>query len=143
MIDGPIRSIIAVLGGIGLFALVTETLEFTLVTAVAGGSISDMAAYFAVRNRPVILAAKLLYNTLAAILAGYMTAKIAGRGELLHAVVVAVVQTIALVWGFTAGEYASFTPVWMRVALVLTTGPAMVLGGSIRAKATANLGPDQ
>mgnify|MGYP003580295929 FL=1 len=44
MIDSPIRSIIAVLGGIGLFALVTETLEFTLVTAAAGGSINDMAA---------------------------------------------------------------------------------------------------
>ena len=138
MTDGPFRSIIALLGGIGLFALVTETLEFTLVTAASGGSINDMTAYFAVRNRPVILAAKVLYNTLAAILAGHMTAKIAGRRELLHTVVVAVVQTIALVWGFTAGEYASFTPVWMRVALVLTTGPAMVLGASIRARATPN-----
>lgn len=136
--ESPIRSIIAVLGGIGLFALVTETLEFTLVTAAGGGSISDMATYFAVRNRPVILVAKLLYNTLAAILAGYMTAKVAGRGELLHAAVVAIVQTIALVWGFTTGEYASFTPAWMRVALALTTGPAMVLGASIRARATAN-----
>jgi hypothetical protein len=138
MIDLSIRSIIAVLGGIGLFALVTETLEFTLVTAVAGGSINDMAAYFAVRNRPVILAAKLVYSTLAAILAGYMTAKIAGLRERLHAAVVAIVQTMALVWGFTAGEYASFTPVWMRVALLLTTGPAMMLGASIRARATAN-----
>jgi hypothetical protein len=136
MIHGPIRSIIAVLGGIGLFALVTETLEFVLVTAAAGGSISDMPAYFAVRNRPVILAAKLVYNTMAAILAGYMTAKVAGRRERFHAAVVAIVQTIALVWGFTAGEYASFTPVWMRVALVLTTGPAMMLGASIRARAT-------
>ena len=136
--ESPIRSIIAVLGGIGLFALVTEALEFTLVTAAAGGSISDMPAYFAVRNRPVVLAAKLLYSTLAAILAGYMTAKIAGRRELLHAAVVAIVQTMALVWGFTVGEYASFTPVWMRVALVLTTGPAMMLGASIRARATAN-----
>ena len=134
--ESPIRSIVAVLGGIGLFALVTETLEFTLVSAAAGGSISDMAAYFAVRNRPVILAAKLVYNTLAAILAGYMTAKIAGTRELLHAVVVAIVQTVALIWGFTAGEYASFTPIWMRVALVLTTGPAMMLGASIRARAS-------
>jgi hypothetical protein len=134
--DFSIRSIIAVLGGIGLFALVTETLEFALVTAAAGGSISDMPEYFAVRNRPVILAAKLLYNTMAAILAGYITAKVAGRRERFHAAVVAIVQTIALVWGFTAGEYASFTPAWMRVALVLTTGPAMMLGAAIRARAT-------
>jgi hypothetical protein len=136
--ESPVRSFIAVLGGLGLFALVTESLEFTLVTAAAGGSIGDMAGYFFVRNRPTILTAKLVYNTLAAILAGYMTAKIAGRRERLHAGAAATIQTIVLIWGFTAGEYAAFTPVWMRVAIALTTGPAMVLGASIRARATAN-----
>lgn len=32
----PLRSIIAVLGGIGLVSIVVETLEFTLVNAAAG-----------------------------------------------------------------------------------------------------------
>ena len=132
----PVRSIIAVLGGIGLISLVTEALEFTLVRAAAGGPIPDMAAYFAVRNGPAILAAKLVYNTLAAVLGGYMTAKVAGGREVPHAVVGALVQTAALIWGFTASEYAGFTPVWMRVALVLLTGPAMVAGGLVRARAT-------
>ena len=131
----PLRSIIAVLGGIGLVSIVVETLEFTLVNAVAGGTILDMAGYFAVRNRPAILGAKLVYNTLAAVLGGYMTAKVAGTREMAHAGVAALLQTAALIWGFTAGEYAAFTPAWMRIALVLLTGPAMLAGASIRARA--------
>lgn len=128
------------LGGIGLVSLVTEALEFTLVRAVAGGPIPDMTAYFVVRNRPAILAAKLVYTSLAALLGGYMTAKVAASREMTHAVVAAVIQTVALVWGFTASEYAPFTPVWMRVALVLLTGPAMVVGGAVRATAGAAAG---
>ena len=135
----PFRSIIAVLGGIGLVALVSEALEFTLVTAASGGSITDLAGYFEVRNRPMILAAKLVYNSVAAILGGYITARVAGSREMLHAGAAAAIQTMALIWGFTAGEYASFTPVWMRIALVLLTGPAMLLGASVRAKAAGHL----
>jgi hypothetical protein len=131
----PIRSIIAVLGGVAVISLVVETLEFTLVTAVSGGSVTDISGYFAVRNRPTILTAKVAYHTLAALLGGYMTAKIAGTRELMHTGVAALIQTVALIWGFTAGEYASFTPAWTRIALVLLTGPAMMAGGMIRAKA--------
>jgi hypothetical protein len=131
----PIRSVIAVMGGIAVISLVVEALEFTLVTAVSGGSIADMSGYFAVRNRPTILTAKVAYNTLAAVLGGYVTAKIAGTHELIHSGVAALIQTGALIWGFTAGEYASFTPAWMRIALVVLTGPAMMAGGMIRARA--------
>ena len=130
-----IRSIVAVLGGIGLISIVVELLEFTLVNAVAGGAITDMQGYFAVRNRPAILIAKLGYNSVGAILGGYLTAKVAGRQEMLHGWAAAIVQTAALVWGFTGGEFAEFTPVWMRYALVLLTGPAMLVGASIRARA--------
>ena len=133
--SSPLRSFIAVLGGVAVTSLVTETLEFTLVTAASGGTIADMAGYFQVRNRPAILAAKLVYNTLAGVLGGYMAAKVAGTREMLHGGVAALVQTAALVWGFMAGEFAAFTPVWMRAALVLLTGPAMVAGASVRARA--------
>ena len=88
-----------------------------------------MAGYLAVRNQPVILGAQLGYTSIAAVLAGYLTAKIAGPEEMLHGGVAALLQTTALVCGFTAGEYAaSSRPVWMRMALVLVTGPAMLLG---------------
>jgi len=131
----PIRSLVAVLGGILLISVVVEVLEFTLVSARAGSPITDIQAYFAVRNQPVMLAAKLVYNSLAAVLGGYMIAKVAGSHEMLHATGGALVQTVALVWGFTAGEYAAFTPVWMRVALVGLTGPAMLAGASVRTRA--------
>jgi hypothetical protein len=130
-----IRSIMAILGGIGLISIVAELLEFTLVAAAAGGPLTDLEGYFAIRNRPSILATKLVYNSVAAVLGGYMTAKIAGRREMLHAQVAAALQTAALIWGFTIGEYAGVTPVWMRIALVLLTGPAMLVGALVRARA--------
>lgn len=137
----PLRSVFALLVGLGLFRLVVAVLETTLVGAVAGTPVTNEAEYFAVRNQPGLLAAALGYNAVAAILAGYVTAKIAGTQELMHAGVAAAVQTAALIWGFTAGEFASYTPVWTRVALVLLTGPAMVAGAAIRARAV-RLKPD-
>lgn len=130
-----IRSLVAILGGIGLISIVAELLEFTLVAAAAGGPLTDLDAYFAIRNRPSILGAKLVYNTVAAILGGYVTARIAGRHEMEHARIAALVQTAALIYGFTAGEYASFTPPWMRLALIMLTAPAMLAGAMIRARA--------
>ena len=130
-----IRSIIAVLGGIGLLSIVVEVLEFTLVSAVAGGPPADLPGYFAVRNQPAILTAKLGYNSVGAVLGGYLTARVAGRQEMSHGWIAAIVQTAALIFGFTVGEFAGFTPIWMRIALVLITGPAMLLGASIRARA--------
>ena len=131
-----IRSIIAVLGGIGLLSIVVEVLEFTLVNAVAGAPLTDLPGYFAVRNQPVILTAKLGYNSVGAVLGGYLTARVAGRQEMRHGWVAAIVQTAALICGFTGRRIcAEFTPTWMRIALVLVTGPAMLLGASIRARA--------
>jgi hypothetical protein len=132
-----IRSIVAILAGLGVVSLVTQFMEFTLVGAAAGGQLTDMAHYFEVRNRPSILAAGLVYNTVAAILGGYVTAKIAGREEMAHARVAALVLTASLIYGFTAGEFARFTPVWMRIALVALTAPAVLAGATIRARAAA------
>jgi hypothetical protein len=137
--SNPLRSALAVIAGVAIISLVVQSLEFTLVNAAAGEPVRDMAGYFTVANRPSMLAAKLAYQTLAAILGGYMTAKIAGSDRMTHGALAAAVQTTALVWGFTAGEYASFTPVWMRIALVGVTGPAMLAGAWVRAQAAGIL----
>ncbi len=129
------RSAIAVLAGLGLIPLVTELLETTLVYAVAGGQVSDLSTYFAIRNQPGILGAKLVYSTVAAILGGFVTARVAGRREMRHAALAATLKTLALIWGFTSDEYAQFTPAWMRVALVLLTAPGIMAGAAIRARA--------
>lgn len=132
----PIRSLMAVLGGVALFNILTQLLEAMLIAAVAGGSITDSTALFAVRKGPAVLGGMLLSDSLVALLAGYMTAKIAAHRDVLHAGMAAVVVTAALVRGFTIGDDAALTPVWMRVTLVAVTGPAMLAGASIRARAT-------
>lgn len=134
-----VRGVVAVLGGMGLMSILVEILEFTLVNAVAGGTITDMAGYFAVRNRPGMLAAQVGYNVVAGVLGGYLTARVAGSREILHGGIAALLKSTALAWGFTAGEFASLTPVWMRIVLVLITGPAMLVGASIRARAVRSL----
>ena len=93
------------------------------------------AEYFAVRNQPGMLVAALVYNSVAAFLAGYVAAKVADVQELMHTGVAAAVQTVALIWGFSTGPYAALTPIWTRVALVLLTGPAMMAGAVVRARA--------
>ena len=131
----PLRSLLAVLVGIGLISLVVEPLEFTLVNAAASGPISDMAGYFAVRNQPGILTAKLVYTSAAALLGGYVAAKVAGRAEMAHVGFAATAQTAALIWGATTSEYAAFTPRWTWIALIMLTAPAMLAGGAVRARA--------
>jgi hypothetical protein len=131
----PLRSILAVLAGVSLVNVLTQLLEAMLIAATAGGPVADTAALLEVRNRPPVLVAKLVSDTLIALLAGYTTAKIAGRHERLHGGVAALVVTAALVRGFTVGQDAALTPTWMRVALVALTGPAMLAGASVRARA--------
>ena len=127
----------AVIVGLALFSLLSEVLESTIVRATAPGPLSDMASYFAARNRPGVLGAKAVFNILVAVLAGYTTGRVAGEREMTFAGVVAALQTTAFAWGFTLGEFAAQTPLWMRGVLLLTTGPAMLAGAWVRAQARA------
>jgi hypothetical protein len=130
-----IRSLAAVLIGVALYAFLDQLLETVLVRAVADAEIANIETYFAIRNEPAQLLAKVVYNILAGLLGGFMAARVAGREELPHAVIAGLVVTAQLAWAFTMSEFAGFTPVWTRVALILVVGPAMVAGGWVRAKA--------
>ena len=136
-----LRSLFAVLLGVGFVSLIVEVLEFAAVNAYAGARIADMGTYLAIRNEPLLLGAKVVYNTLAALLAGYITAKVATGEEMAHAMLAAAVKTAALVWGFTTDELAGTTPVWMMIVLLATTGPGMLAGAWVRASAV-RLEPD-
>lgn len=131
----PLRSVGAVFVGIALFALMDNILEFSIVHVLAHGPVNDLNAYFAVRNQPLGLAAKLTYTPFIAILAGYTTAKIAGRHEIAHTAGAAALLVSELGYGFTKGPFASMTPVWMRAALLVLTPAAIALGGFVRARA--------
>ena len=132
-----LRSLFAALLGVGFVSLLVEVLEFALVNAYAGARIADMGTYLAVRNEPLLLGAKVVYNTLAALLGGYITAKVAVGEEMPHAMIAAAVKTAALVWGFTTDELAGDTPVWMMIALLVTTGPGMLAGAWVRKQAAS------
>jgi hypothetical protein len=130
-----LRSIIAVLAGVAVVSLLVEPLELTLVRAVAGGPIASEAEYFAVRNRPMILAVRVVLTAMAGLLGGYVAAKIAGAREMAHVKVAAALQTAALVNGMVFGAYAAATPRWAWLAMIAVTAPAMLGGGWIRVAA--------
>ena len=130
----PVRGITAVLGALVLFSAMTQLLEYTLVNASGGDAVKDMPSYLAALNRTPLLAAKAAGNLMAALLAGYLTAKIAQTRELMFAGLAAAAETCSLVYGFTMGEYVAL-PLWIRALLVLTTGPAMMAGAWIRLQA--------
>jgi hypothetical protein len=126
----PVRGITAVLGALVLFSAMTQLLEYTLVNAAGGDAIKDMPSYLAALNHTPLLAAKAAGTLMAAVLAGYLTAKIAQTREMMFAGLAAAAETCSLVYGFTMGEYAAL-PLWIRALLVLTTGPAMMAGAWI------------
>ena len=128
------RGITAILGALVLFSAVTQLLEYTLVSASGGDTVKDMASYLAVLNRTPLLAAKAAGNVMVALLAGYMTARIAQAREVMFAGIAAAAETCSLVYGFTMGEYVAL-PLWIRALLLLTTGPAMVAGAWVRMQA--------
>jgi hypothetical protein len=131
----PMRSLVAVLGGLLMLFVLTQVLELVLVRTAAAGPLENMEQYLAVRGRTGVLVGLLASQAVASLLAGYTTAKVAGLAELTHAGIAAALQTALFAWGFTVGENASLSPVWMRVATVVVTAPAMLAGASVRAKA--------
>jgi|SRR5687767_1352409 len=135
------------MGGLVLYMVISEVLETALVGATTDARPTDVASYYAARNAPAILGAKLAYNSLTALWSGYMTAKVAGEREMYYGSMAAFVQTAELAWRFLMDENATFTPAWMRAFLVLSTGPVMLLGASIRGRARmaqgASVGPER
>jgi hypothetical protein len=125
----PLRGVLAVIAGIALFRLLVAVLETTLVGAIASTPVTNEAEFFAVRNRPGMLAASFAYNAVAGFLAGYITARIAGTREVLHASVGAAALVVTLF-------FDRFTPGWARIVLAVVLGPTMVAGAWIRAKAS-------
>ncbi len=133
-----LRWILAVIVGVVVAYVLAQQLEGVLVRSAAGRNLYTAGDYFAVRNTPPILVGRLALSLAAGILGGYMAARIAKDAALRVAAIAAAALTVMLVVDFTSGEFAWGTPVWMRVALVVVTGPAMLAGAAVRIRA-ANL----
>ena len=130
--SGVLRSVVAVAVGLVLLSLVVESVEFGLVTIAHGATTTDPVTYFGVRNRGWFLAAKLAYNTAAAVLAGYVTARLARRAPAMHGLALALVQTAAFAWALANVEIRKWTPDWMWFALMVLTFAGILIGARLR-----------
>lgn len=130
----PLRTAAAILAGVMLLGFIDQTLERTLVVAIADAPPADEAAYLAVRNRPSVLVITVVTHAFAAALAGYILARIAGAQEVRHAIGASILITILYAWTF-ATENIMLPPVWVRAAMLIVTPPALVAGAKIRADA--------
>lgn len=129
-----VRSILGVVAGLIVISVIAEGIEWLLVSLLHGGAVTDPETYWSVRNRPLVLGLKLVYNTVAAGVGGYLAAWIAGGRQLAHGAALAIVQLALFVWGMTASEYAGTTPAWAWITLCLTMTAAILLGARLRAR---------
>lgn len=125
------RFVLATFLGLIVLSVVAEGVEIGLVSAVNGGMPSP-DDYFDVRNQPFILGLKFIYNSVAAIIAGFVVAWIAKADEMRAAVTLAVVQTLLFIWGMTLSEYAGslHLMVWIPITLLMIIG--IVLGAFLK-----------
>jgi hypothetical protein len=132
---GLMRAVAAVVVGILLAYGLPWVLERVLVESTAGRNLYTAGDYYMVRNTAGIIAARLVMALFLSVLAGHIAARVAKEDMVRTVAISASALTLMLVSEFTIGEFAWGTPVWLRVALVVITGPAMVLGAFARAAA--------
>jgi hypothetical protein len=82
----------------------------------------------------MVLAVTLVTHGFAALLTGYVLAKMAGTREVHHAAAMAGLFTIAMI-GASAAPNVMLPPVWVRMAMLAITPPALIAGAYIRGQA--------
>lgn len=126
------QSILAVFIGLMVISLVTEVIEFSVITALHGSVTTDSNIYFEIRNRLPVILLKFVYNGVAAFLGGYVTAWIADRRQIGHGIALASIQAISLIWGMSSSSFSHSTPPWVWMMLILLMPPAIVIGAKWR-----------
>ncbi len=128
------RSIAVVLAGMLLLGFIDQTLERTLVMTLAQAPVQDEASYLAIRNRPMVLGISIVTHALASLLTGYVVGRLAGSYEVQHAAAVAAMFTLLLTFASVTPN-VMLPPLWMRVAMIVITPPALIAGAYIRGQA--------
>jgi hypothetical protein len=129
-----VRSVLVVVAALLLLGFIDQTLERTLVGALGGTAVTDVASYLAIRNRPVVLSVTMVTHAFAALLTGYMLGRLAGTQEVRHATAAAVLATLLMVAASTTAN-EMLPPVWVRVAMGVITPPALIAGAYVRGQA--------
>jgi len=136
------RAMGAVIIGIFVSYVLAQQLESVLVRSLSDQGQLTFTEYFELRNTAGVLATRLVMSLLTGILGGYMAAQLAREDAIRTVAIAAAAMTMMMIWDFTGGEFAWGTPIWMRVALVLITGPAMMVGAMVRVRA-AEVGSEE
>jgi hypothetical protein len=123
-----VRTSAAILAGLLVLSGLVEGLEFALVAAINGGPTTQPEIYYGIRNLPWFLGLKLIYNTAGAVVAGFLTAQIAGYAKIWHGIALAIIQSIAFAWALAQPDLRQWTPIWAWVALMLLTFAGIVYG---------------
>lgn len=121
-----LRSILAVVAGVVALivsALLTDTVLMNIFPAMVDsrGRVTSAAVAFLMMS----------YSAAYCVLAGYVTALIARRREVAHALALGVLLVALLV--YPTVKFWEMTPAWYHVALFVLTVPACVAGGRWRA----------
>jgi hypothetical protein len=127
-----LRSVFAVFAGLVLISVLVEALEFGLVTLVNGEVTTDPDIYFRVRNTPAFLATKVVYNTAAAIVGGWVAARLARRAPMAHGLMLAAMQTGAFGWALVTPALRQSTPDWMWACLIVVTFGGIMTGSLLQ-----------
>ena len=128
------RSIAVVVVALLLLGFIDQTLEQTLVQALAPAPLKDEASYVAIRNRPNVLAIIVATHAVASLLTGYVLARLAGSHEVQHAAATAAIATLLLV-SASATPNVMVPPVWVRMAMAVITPAALIAGAYVRGQA--------
>lgn len=131
-----LRSVLVVLVALLMMNFIDQLLGGILLQAVAGAPITDQASFDAAFSRPVVAVLVVVTHAMSAILSGYVLAKLAGSHEVQHAVATAVLATVAFL-AASAAPNLMVPPMWVRVAMMAVTPPALIAGAYIRGQARA------
>jgi hypothetical protein len=133
----PLRSVLAIFGGLGVTLFTTQALEAVIVRAAGGDAVQDLESFLVAAAQPSMLAAKLVYSALMSVVGGYLAARVARTAPMAHGVFAAGLLATANISGYATDDMAGYTPVAARAALVVVMSGAVVAGAAIRARAAA------
>ena len=127
-----IRSVLAVLAGIVVLTVTSFAVEAVanpLMMRLFPNALPNEAAMQ--YNVPVKLI-MFVYTALCVAAGGYVTAWVAHRSEVRHAVIMGAIQVALTVWAMIA--LPNLAPLWSWIAGMVLIVPAAWCGGMIRAK---------
>lgn len=119
-----IRSLASLGAGLLVTTVVAEAIEFMLVGILRRDFSPDPTSYFATRNRPVVLGAKMFYNLFAATAGGVAAFLIAPTNHRLHVGGVAALQVLGICLAMVIPSLRNTGPMWMWVSLI----PVSIMG---------------